>query len=66
MSTLDQKMPSGAKPTSGLGSGLAFAHRRLDILREVCIEVVEAVDIPPAQRAALLRRLAQAMVNYNG
>ena len=63
--TESKKNASGTKPPS-LSGGLAFAHRRIEMLREVCIEVVERVDLSPATRATLLTKLAIIVEDVDG
>ncbi len=49
--------PEGSKPDS-LSSTLEFAHKRIDILRQVCQGLVMETD--PQRRASLLAMVALA------
>ena len=53
----------GEKPPS-LSNGLAFAHRRIDILREVCVAL--CMELEPVVRAQLLSKLAITLETPNG
>ena len=59
----NQIVVGGEKPPS-LSNGLAFAHRRIDILREVCESLV--MELVPEKRATKLALLAIVMDESNG
>ena len=62
--SVDNKNIKGGDKPPSLSNGLAFAHRRIDILREVVVALV--MEKEPAARAELLSQLAIALNTPNG